>query len=353
MSAIDISADSACLICADTGEIIYAKNENEKRSMASTTKIMTGLLALENSTPDEIATVSKNAEMQEGTSLYLRAGEKISIEDLLYGLMLSSGNDTAVVIAEHVSGSIDEFAEKMTEKAIEIGAVNTAFKNPNGLECDGHYTTAYDLALIGAYAMKNEKFREIVATKNKKGSVDGNKILYFTNHNKLLDMYPGSVGIKTGFTKSAGRCLVSAAEKDNILLIAVTLNAPDDWNDHKKMFDFGFEKVSLKTIVKKGQILKSTKIGGEICNFLAERDVTKAGTEESKFEVVLHIPPKITAPIAAGEKIGEAEIFFKNVLIDKFNIISESEIHTAKYDKKVFLLRLKKVIEIFLNTNKP
>ena len=209
--ALDISAKSACVISADTGEIIYAENEKEKLSMASTTKIMTALLAIESGRLDETVTVSANAQAQEGSSIYLRTGERIILKDLVYGLMLNSGNDAAVAIAEHMSGSEDKFAELMTKRAKELGAVNTSFKNPNGLDEQGHYTTAYDLALIAAYAMKNEEFKKTVSTKSATATLEDGEILYFSNHNKLLKMYDGAVGVKTGFTKASGRCLVSAA----------------------------------------------------------------------------------------------------------------------------------------------
>lgn len=348
--AIDVSADSACLICADTGEIIYAKNEKERRTMASTTKIMTGILALENSEPSEIVAVSKNAERQEGTSIYLREGERISMTDLVYGLMLNSGNDAAVAIAEHVSGSVDEFAKKMNEKAAEIGAKNTSFKNPNGLDSEGHYTTAYDLALIGAYAMKNDKFREIVGTKSKTGRLDGGQILYFSNHNKLLNMYDGAVGIKTGFTKASGRCLVSAAEREGVMLIAVTLNAPDDWNDHKKMLDFGFERIKPQIIVKKRQILKSRRVDGKKYNFLAEDNVTLSESGSNRFDVVLHMPENIPVPLNKGEKVGEGEVRFKGRTIAEFNIVSEEEVaEEGVKQKKSFFACIDKVFKKMLN----
>jgi len=261
--AMDLSAECACLVSADTGEVIYAKREREKRPMASTTKIMTGLIASEYERPDEIVTVSANAESQEGSSIYLKKGEKISLDDLLCGLMLNSGNDAAVAIAEHIGKNVESFAELMTKKAKEIGANDTNFKNPNGLDEEGHYTTAYDLALIAAHAMKNENFAKTVATKNSTAALESGQILYFKNHNKLLDMYEGANGVKTGFTKASGRCLVSAAEREGVRLIAVTLNAPDDWNDHKKMLDYGFENITAQSIVKKDEAIKSFERNGE------------------------------------------------------------------------------------------
>ena len=234
--AIDVSADSACLICADTGEIIYAKNEKERRTMASTTKIMTGILALENSEPSEIVAVSKNAERQEGTSIYLREGERISMTDLVYGLMLNSGNDAAVAIAEHVSGSVDEFAKKMNEKAAEIGAKNTSFKNPNGLDSEGHYTTAYDLYLIFNEAIKYDSFNEIIHMTSYQTTFydkDGKaKELTVNNTNRFLKgdfNAPENItviGGKTGTTNAAGHCLILLSKDVNgAPYISVILNS--------------------------------------------------------------------------------------------------------------------------------
>ena len=206
VSALSLSAKYACLIDAQTGQVLFEKNGYTEHSMASTTKIMTALLAIENSTPQEIVTVSANAAGTEGSSLYLKSGEKIAMGDLLYGLMLESGNDAAVAIAEHIGKSTDDFAQMMTKRAHEIGARQTAFKNPNGLDAEGHHTTAYDLALITRHAMKNPVVAEIVATKRK--TTDGasnSTIRSFYNHNKLLSLYTGCTGVKTGFTKKTGR----------------------------------------------------------------------------------------------------------------------------------------------------
>ena len=222
-----LSAGSYALIEAESGRLLCGSNENKKLPMASTTKIMTAVLAIENSNPDDIVTVSNNAANTEGSSIYLKPGEKISMRELLYGLMLESGNDAAVAIAEHISGTAQEFSAAMTDKARAIGALNTVFKNPNGLNEEGHYTTAKDLALITREALKNPLFAEIVATK----SIRLSRSTY-TNHNKLLSMYGGITGVKTGFTKKCGRCLVSSCSRNGFSLIAVTLNDPDDWNDH-------------------------------------------------------------------------------------------------------------------------
>lgn len=240
--AVDLSARAAALIDGKSGKVLFEKNKDERLPMASTTKIMTGLLACESKKMKKIVTVSPVASGTEGSSLWLEPGEKQTLENLTYGLMLRSGNDAAVAIAEYLGGSTEAFALMMNERAKKIGVQNTGFQNPNGLDAEGHFTTAYDLALISREAMKNKKFRKIVSTKNKTipwESSEWDRSL--TNHNKMLWRYEGCNGIKTGFTKKSGRCLVTSAKRGKMELICVTLNAPDDWNDHTKMLDYGFE----------------------------------------------------------------------------------------------------------------
>ena len=334
--AMDLSAESACLIVAKTGEVVYSKNENSKMRMASTTKIMTALLATESGKMEEVATVSKTAESQEGSSIYLRAGEKVVLRELVYGLMLNSGNDAAIAIAEHISGSVAAFSESMTDRAEEIGAKNTSFKNPNGLDEEGHYTTAYDLSLIAAEAMKNDEFREIVSTKSKTARTENGSILYFTNHNKLLKLYEGAVGVKTGFTKASGRCLVSAAERDGVLLVAVTLNAPDDWNDHKKMLDYGFGKVSLSPVVKEGQVLGND--GGY--RYISGEAVNIAKMSDIRYEVKLNLPEEFPVPVKRGEKVGEGEVFYKNRCIESFDILSGDDVEEPEKSFLIFFIHI-------------
>lgn len=339
--AVETSAKAACLICADTGEVIFAENERERLPMASTTKIMTGLLAAESGKMQEIVTVSANAQRQEGSSIYLRCGDKLFLNDLTYGLMLNSGNDAAVAIAEYLSGDVKSFCDKMTERAEKIGAFDTQFKNPNGLEEAGHYTTAYDLALIGAEAMHNDTFAKIVSTKNINIKTNDG-MLHFNNHNKLLNRYDGAVGIKTGFTKAAGRCLVSAAEKDGIMLIAVTLNDPNDWEDHKIMLDYGFERAKCKTIVKKGDVLKKIKSGNMEYTFSAGSDLKVGVVSKNDFELRVCMPEKLPVPVAAGEKTGIAKLFAKGRYIGQIDIVSDSDIE--QICEKTFFDAIKKVI---------
>ncbi len=334
----DTSAEAACLMIADSAEVVYEKNAREKLPMASTTKIMTALVALQKSSPDDIVTVSANAESQEGSSIYLARGDKIRMEDLLYGLMLNSGNDAAVAIAEYISGNTAAFADEMTLLAQKIGAKNTVFKNPSGLYEDGHYTTAYDLALIARHAMSNPTFRKIVSTKSKAVTTNSGDVMYFTNHNKLLKMYDGACGIKTGYTKKCGRCLVSAAEKDGTCLIGVTLNDPNDWEDHSAMFDYGFAGAKKMTLIKGGDVFKTvyTKDNRAIeCVLKSDADISVFGNNRPDAEIITHFSAPLKAPITAGEKIGEAEIAVGGKTVSTIDILCRNNIEKTK--KSIFL----------------
>lgn len=254
---IGVSAQAAILIDGETGRVLYEKNSHEKLRIASITKIMTAIIAIENGNLDDMVTTSENAFGTEGSSIYLKQGEKLSLEHMLYGLMLRSGNDAAVAIAEHVGGSVEGFSFLMNQKAEELGMRNTIFNNPHGLDThEEHYSTAYDMAILTAYAMKNDTFAEISKTQKKSAPLEGEKWdrLWY-NKNRLLKKYPHADGVKTGYTKRAKRTLVSSATKDGHRLIAVTLNAPDDWNDHIKMFEYGFNKYSKKELVTAGEKL--------------------------------------------------------------------------------------------------
>ena len=245
----DVSAKSAILMDADSGQVLYQKNADERLPMASTTKIMTALCAVELAGLDKVIRVDARAVGIEGSSIYLQKGEQLTLLQLLYALLLQSANDAAAAIAIGTAGSIEAFAGKMNQKACDLGLENSHFDNPHGLDSEQHYTTAHDLALIARAAMANPTLRAICATR--KITIPGaqeDRVRVLVNHNKLLRTYQGSIGVKTGFTKRSGRCLVSAAEREGLTLIAVTLSAPDDWNDHTRMLDAGFsayEQVSL------------------------------------------------------------------------------------------------------------
>lgn len=234
----------AVVIEATSLRVLYGDGMNERCYPASTTKVLTALCVLNNLPLDRIVTVPKQAEGVEGSSIYLKAGEKISVRDLLYGLMLRSGNDAAVTLAIETSGSIEKFAELMNQTAKNCGAISSNFVNPHGLHDEMHFTTAYDLAVICAKAYERSDFTEIVSTKQRKISVD-DEPRYIANKNKLLNMYEGANGVKTGYTKKSGRCLVSGAKRCGMQLIGVVLNHSDMWNDTVRMLDFAFEEYRM------------------------------------------------------------------------------------------------------------
>ena len=330
-----ISAKSAILIDANSGRVLYEHNSYEKLPMASTTKIMTGLLACESGKLNEEVKVSPFASGTEGSSLWLKIGEKQTLENLTYGLMLKSGNDAAVAIAEYLGGSVDAFALLMNKRAGEIGAVNTNFENPHGLDSEKHYTTAYDLALIAREAMKNKKFNEIVSTKTYSIPMQGEKWdRALKNHNKLLWRYEGCNGVKTGFTKKCGRCLVTSVKRDSGEFICVTLNAPDDWNDHTYLYDYGFENFETKYVVKKSEKVTRFTYDKEnkgSVNLVAKRDYKVAKGEKDDIVTAVEYT-KLKIPAKKGSIGAYLNIFCNGEIIDKIELV------TAKEIKKVTLL---------------
>lgn len=304
-----VSARSAILIEANTGQVLFEKNADEELPMASVTKMMTALLVLER-VPDlsELVTVSESAVRTEGSALYLKPGEQLSVSDLLYGLMLESGNDAANLLAEYVAGDNESFAALMTERARALGATHTVFQNPSGLPADGHYSTARDLALIAKAALQNETFRQIVSTERATiEATDQYGVRYLKNHNKLLNLYDGAIGVKTGFTKKAGRCLVSAAERNGIRLIAVTLNAGDDWNDHIKLFDFGFPRVT--GVGEAIPIPKSIPlVGGTESTAPLQCDLSRAVIVDGEMKFSVELPRFLYAGGQTGTQVGVVHI---------------------------------------------
>ncbi|MFC0299394.1 D-alanyl-D-alanine carboxypeptidase family protein [Virgibacillus soli] len=246
-----VSAQNAILIEQSTGRVLFEKNAHDQRPIASITKIMTAIIAVESGMMDDMTAASRRAIYTEGSSIYLEQGEKMSIKDLVYGLMLRSGNDAAVAISEHIGGSVEGFVYLMNEKAKWLGMENTSFKNPHGLHEENHYSSAYDMAILMRYAMDNDVFREISGMEMYKAE---KRSYAWRNKNKLLtSYYDACTGGKTGFTKISGRTLVSSAQKNKMDLIAVTLNASDDWNDHMGMFEWGFKNFKLHPLINKGE----------------------------------------------------------------------------------------------------
>lgn len=253
-----LSAEGAALIDVESGRILYSKNGTKKMRIASLTKTMTAIVAIEMGKLDAQVTVPPQAVGVEGSSIYLKNGEKLTLEELLYGLMLRSGNDAAVTIATHIGGSVPGFTYLMNEKAAMIGMEHTNFTNPHGLDdSNQHYSTPEDMARLSAYALHNPVFRQIVSTKVKDISWEGEQWdRRLLNKNKMLHLYNGADGVKTGYTKLAKRCLASSATRDGRQLAAITLNASDDWNDSAKLMDWGFSNYPLQELVRKGQEVK-------------------------------------------------------------------------------------------------
>ncbi|WP_377345637.1 D-alanyl-D-alanine carboxypeptidase family protein [Pontibacillus salicampi] len=273
----NVSARNAVLMEQTTGRVLLEKQAHEKRKIASITKVMTAIIAIESGKMEELVTVSKRAVYEEGSSIYLEQGEEIKLKDLVYGLMLRSGNDAATAIAEHVGGSLEGFAFLMNQKAEWIGMNNSHFDNPHGLDSDEHYSTAYDMALLTRYAMNNDVFKDISQTKMYKAE---NRAYAWGNKNKMLTKYyEYSTGGKTGFTKAAGRTLISTAKKEDMELIMVTLNGPDDWNDHRNAFEWGYKNYKLREIQQKGKVPLESKDTEKPTGYLWE-DISVPLTDE-------------------------------------------------------------------------
>ena len=328
-SEIDVSARSAILYEPSSGKVIYEKNSREMLPMASTTKIMTAIVAIENSDCAKIVSVSEDAVGIEGSSIYLYPGEKLSMSDLIYALMLESANDAATAIAIEIAGSVDAFAELMNRKAKELGLENTSFSNPHGLDEEGHYTTAYDLARLAGYALQNEQFKEIVSTyKRVIPMLDGEGSRLLLNHNKLLKRYDGAIGVKTGYTKKSGRCLVSSAERDGMSLIAVTLNAPSDWEDHEKMLDLGFSMYKKIVLCEPG----SERISVPCVGSADKNEVTVTNkselsvvmrSDESDITQIVELKRFCFAPISEGEVLGKVCYYSNGVLLGESELVAD------------------------------
>ena len=319
INANAISAEHAILTDAQTGRVLFEKAADEPSLIASTTKIMTALLVCEQCNVLDRMRIPKEAVGIEGSSMYLREGEVLTIQELLYGLMLRSGNDAAVALAIYCGGTVEGFAELMNDKAASLGMTNTHFENPNGLDSPHHFSTARDLAVLAAYAMDNPIFRKTVSTKN---VTVGERML--RNHNKLLWQLEGADGVKTGFTKAAGRILVSSATRQGRRLIAVTINAPNDWSDHMSLINEGFSRYSVQTLVSEGDCLGTVEIaGGEhgTVQLLAAEDFVYALAEDETFSLALYGPGFVYAPVSEGQAAGYAYVCIGDRPIGKVSLI--------------------------------
>ena len=351
---ISVSAKSAVVMEASTGRVLYQKNAFEKMPMASTTKIMTALVAIENGNLSDMVTVSANASGVEGSSIWLSPGETMTLSDLLFGLMLASGNDAAIAIAEHIGGDVETFVGMMNDKAREIGAYNTHFVNPNGLPADNHYTTAYDLALISAYAMQNKMFREIVKTQYKTLPWEGHEWdRVVKNKNKILWNYEGGNGIKTGFTKEAGRCLAAAAEREGMQLVSVVLCAPDMFNDCMALMDYGFENYDNSLVVKAGEKIGEIAVrDGMEKSFpvYTEKDVYFPLTQEeaANLKKRVYIEETLTAPVKKGQQVGRIDLWLGEDRIQSVALSAPYDIGENSYS-----FNLSKLLGLWLNGRVP
>ena len=312
------SGSGAILIEQSTKKVLYGENVNLKLPIASTTKILTALVTLQNvSDLDEKFVAPKEAIGVEGSSIYLKCDEIVTYRTLLYGLMLRSGNDAAVALAIKVGGDIDSFAKLMNQTAHNCGARNSNFVNPHGLQNEKHYSTAYDLGVITAEAYNNPIFKEIVSTKTIKFG-EGENTRYFENKNKMLRLYEGANGVKTGFTKVAGRCLVSAAEKDGMQLIAVVLNHADMWNDSIGLLDYGFQNYKMRNLITKEPILCKVNNGRYDVVMLQAQNTFAYPLTDREFQnikISYEIPNSLTAPVKRGEIVGKVQIHLYNHLL--------------------------------------
>ena len=325
-----LSASAAVLYCPETGSVLCGKNENERRPMASTTKIMTAVVVLENRSLTDIVCVDARAVGTEGSSAYLSAGEKASVETLLYALLLNSANDAAAALAYDTAGSIEAFAAMMNEKAAALGLNDTRFVNPSGLPDEEHYTTAYDLARLAAYALEKEIFARIVGTERVTFESEGGAVRLFVNHNKLLRFRDDVIGVKTGFTKSSGRCLVGAARRGELTLIAVTLDAPDDWNDHCALFDSGFSILRGEKAAENGEYVFDVPVVGSAakqsvrCRAYGEAaailPADAVGIESST-----ELPRFLYAPVCHGDAVGQIVFSVGDAEIGRLEIFAEED----------------------------
>ena len=298
-----VSAKAAILMHADSGRVLYEKNADEHMLIASTTKIMTAIVVLEHCDLDDLVEVDSRSAGIEGSSMYLKAGESYTVEDLLYGLLLVSGNDAASALALHVADSMEEFAELMNAKAAELGMTESSFKNAHGLDEEGHYSTARDMAKLAAYCMGNEDFARIAGTVS---HTVGEQTL--VNHNRLLREYDGCLGLKTGYTMAAGRTLVTCAERDGARYVCVTLNDPDDWDYHKALYDWAFANYSFAEVIPAGLSYEVPLISGAEMTAPAETEGAAYALIQNgeSYDMELELPAFAFAPISEGERAGRA-----------------------------------------------
>ena len=322
-----ISAECAILIDGETGRVLYEKQAEEKSLIASTTKIMTALVICEQTNVLDRVKIPKEAVGIEGSSMYLKEGEVLTVQELLYGLMLQSGNDAAVALAIYCGGTVEGFTELMNDKAHRLGMTQSHFANPNGLDSPGNYSTARDMGILTAYAMQNPIFAQTVSTKT---ITIGERCL--RNHNKLLWQLEGANGVKTGYTKAAGRILISSVTRMGRQLIAVTFNAPDDWQDHKTLIDDGFSRFTVQQLVRQGQTLGQLELAGgqeTSVDLIAAEDFSYSLAQGERVTISLPEAGFAYAPVAEGQEAGFAHILVDGTAVAKVPLVYGATIERA------------------------
>lgn len=335
VQAISTSATSSILMDMDSGRIIYENNSHEVRSVASISKIMTAILAIESKKLDKTVKVSDVVLEAYGSGIYIKPGEKLTLQDLVYGLMLRSGNDAALMIAEYVSGSVPKFVKKMNQKAQEIGMKQTTFHNPSGLDEEdevGNFSTAYDMAILTSYAMKNKTYQKIVGTKKYTLKTNKNTYVWY-NKNKLLTNYENTTGGKTGFTKKARRTLVSTTSKDQLNFVVVTLNDGNDFQDHENLHEYGFTYYKKYRLLKKGTVKIEDEKYYKNETLYIKNDIDYPLREDEKQSVRLSFQLNKKKQLKDGGKVGEVHVKVGDETVLKEPIY----VKKAKSKKKGFL----------------
>lgn len=346
----EVKALGAVLMEAESGRVLWEKNAEAPLPNASTTKIMTCLIALESGMLDDTVTASQNAASKPETRMGLSAGEKIKLRDLLYPMMLESANDAAVAVAEHIAGNEEEFCDMMDERAIEIGATDTDFETANGLDRDGHHSTAMDMALITAYALENEDFREIISAPS--ATVKSDRRTYtVANKDRLLKEYDGAIGVKTGFTGLAGQCFVGAAKRDGMTLISVVLGSgwgssgkERKWIDTKNLLNYGFENFELYTLAEAGDFASEVSVKGayedNVETEISKKVVMPLTVEERMgIKTKINVPMEINAPIENGQTVGELSFLSADgEILAKTDIIAAGDAAEKDFKSTALLL---------------
>lgn len=339
-----VTARSAVVVEARTGRVLYERNMDNRQFPASTTKIMTLIVALEKGNLDDVVKVGPHAAGTEGSTLWLEEGDEITLRELLYGMMLHSGNDATVAVAEHIAGSVDAFARLMTDKAHEIGANDTNFVNANGLPDDAHYTTAHDLALIASYGYTLPEFEEIVSTKEITFPWVKDETHLLRNENQMLWLYEGGNGVKTGYTDAAGRCLVSAAKRDGIQLVAVVLDSNWMWNDSILLLDYGFSKIDRTTVVKKHAQVGTVAVTGNRARRLGvqtkDEIVLPVVDGTAGYEQTIDLPHAVKAPVKKGDVVGTLHVTYEGKEVAKTDLVAMQDA-----ERKSFFLTVWKGVQ--------